>query len=62
MDTHAREISLTKQTRASYDAYLDALPILLSRHEVFAQRWCVSGEKWMRVQFAGCTFGDSRFL
>ena len=26
MDTHAREISLTKQTRASYDAYLDALP------------------------------------
>ena len=62
MQTHAEEISLTRQTRASYDAYLDALTIILSKHQVHAQRWCATGEKWIRLSFVGCTLGDSRFL
>jgi len=62
METHAEEISLTCQTRASFDAYLDSLPLLLSRHSVFAQRWTSEGERWVRLEFVGCQLGDSRYL
>ena len=62
METHAREISLTRQTRASFDAYLESIPLILSRHEVFTQRWSNDGEKWIRLEFVGCVLGDSRYL
>jgi len=62
MEAHAKEISLTRQTRASFDAYLQSISVLLSQHDVFAQRWSADGERWIRLEFAGCTLGDSRYL
>ena len=44
----------TSQTRASFDQYLDLLPILFHQREVTARAFTPQGEKVCRLQFVGC--------
>jgi len=62
MNEFAEGVSLTKQTRASFDAYLDRLPLLLHNHDIFVQKFTASGEKWIRVQFVGCKLEAPKVL
>jgi len=62
MEQFAQGVSLTKQTRASYDAYLDRLPLLLSDHEIMCRKFTAEGERWLRVQFQGCTLEAPKVL
>lgn len=55
-------VSLTKQVRASYDAYLARLPTLLHDHDIFVQKFTSSGEKWLRVQMVGCQLEKPKVL
>ena len=62
MNEFAEGVSLTKQTRASFDAYLDRLPLLLHNHDIFVQKFTTFGEKWIRVQFVGCKLEAPKVL
>jgi|TARA_B110001452_G_scaffold267564_1_gene278095 DNA-directed RNA polymerase II subunit RPB2 len=62
MNEFASGVSLTKQTRASYDAFLDRIPMLLHNHDIFAQKFTMSGERWVRVQMVGLTLENPKVL
>jgi len=62
MDEFAQGVSLTKQTRASFDAYLRRLPQLLHNHDIVVKKFDMSGEKWLRVQMDGCKIEAPKVL
>lgn len=62
MNEFAEGVSLTKQTRASYDAYLDRLPLLLHDHDIYVQKFTTTGEKWIRIQMVGCKLEAPKVL
>ena len=53
MESHAKEIPLSRQMCASYDAYIAALPLILSRHHVDITRYAFDGEKHLHMDFVG---------
>ena len=62
MNEFAAGVSLTKQTRASYDAYIDRLPLLLHNHDIYTQKFTMTGEKWIRVQMVGVQLEKPKVL
>lgn len=62
MNEFAAGVSLTKQIRASYDAYLDRLPLLMHEHDIYVQKFTTTGEKWIRVQMVGCKLEAPKVL
>ena len=47
---------------ASYDAYIAALPIILSRHKVDITRYVFEGEKRLTLEFVGAQLERPKFL
>jgi len=62
MNEFAEGVSLTKQTRASYDAYLARIPLLLHNHDIYTQKFTMTGEKWIRVQMVGLQLEKPKVL
>lgn len=62
MEAFAEGVSLSKQIRASYDAYLDKIPYLLGEHNILAHKFDADGEKWIRVEFQGCSIESPKLL
>ena len=62
MESHAREIPLSRQMCASYDAYIASLPLILSRHNVDITRYAFDGEKHLHMDFVGAQLERPKFL
>lgn len=62
MESHAKEIPLSRQMCASYDAYITALPLILSRHHVDITRYAFDGEKHLHMDFVGAQLERPKFL
>ena len=62
MESHAREIPLSRQMCASFDAYIASLPLALSRHNVDITRYAFDGEKHFRMDFVGAELERPKFL
>ena len=61
MDTHAESIDLSKQMRASFDAYLDKLPSILHQHGVNITKYCYDGERQLKIEFVGAELQPPKF-
>ena len=63
MEAHAKDIPLSRQMCASYDAYIAALPRILSRHKVdITPRYVFDGEKRLTLEFVGAQLERPKFL
>ena len=62
MESHAKEIPLSRQMCASYDAYIASLPFILNRHKVDITRYVFDGEKHFRMDFVGAQLERPKFL
>lgn len=62
METHAQCIPLSRQMCASYDKYLDALPIILHQHKVDITKYCFDGERQLKIEFVGAQLEPPKFL
>jgi len=62
MEAHAKEIPLSRQMCASYDAFIASLPFILHRHKVDITRYVFDGEKRLRMDFVGAKLERPKFL
>ena len=62
MESHAKEIPLSRQMCASYDAYIASLPFISNRHHVDITRYVFDGEKHFRIDFVGAQLERPKFL
>ena len=59
---HIHMSKYTRQIRASFNQYLDYLPVLFHKRKVYANTFTVSGEKWCELQFVGCKIKEPTML
>jgi DNA-directed RNA polymerase II subunit RPB2 len=62
MEAHAKDIPLSRQMCASYDAYIASLPFILHRHKVDITRYVFDGEKQLHLDFVGAKLERPKFL
>ena len=62
MQSHAKSIPLSRQMRASFDAYADSLSTILHKHKVEITRFNFDGEYRVLLEFVGAKLERPKFL
>jgi len=62
MEAHAKCIPLSRQMCASYDKFIDALPIILHQHHISITKYLHDGERTLKIEFVGAQIEQPKFL
>lgn len=62
MESHADAIPLTRQMCASFDAYVNSLALIFSKHKVDVTRFVPEGCRNLKLEFVGATVEAPKFL